>query len=263
MATFKSGGNLTVILITTLFFVSASAAFAAEELQKIFAMRAQAQFRQTQSSFKADERNVTNAWQFGRACFDFADFAKNDDQRADTANQGITACRAAIVLAPKSVQGHYYLAMNLGQLARTETVGALKLVKEMEREFKTAVDLDENYDFAGPDRSLGLLYRDAPGWPASIGSKRKARDYLERAARLAPGYPENILNLLESYLKWNETRNARTELEILGAHWPDAQKSFTGEAWEKSWNDWNKRRDACRQKLDETLLPTKLSKKQP
>jgi len=27
---------------------------------------------------------------------------------------------------------HYYLAMNLGQLARTKSVGALKLVKQME-----------------------------------------------------------------------------------------------------------------------------------
>ena len=66
--------------------------------------------------------------------------------------------------------------MNLGQLARTELLGALKLVKEMEREFKTAADLDKQFDYAGPERCLGLLYRDAPGWPASIGSRRKARD---------------------------------------------------------------------------------------
>ena len=31
-------------------------------------------------------------------------------------------------------------------------------------EFKTAADLDNNFDYAGPERSLGLLYRDAPAW---------------------------------------------------------------------------------------------------
>jgi hypothetical protein len=235
--------------MTLLLLFAASPAFAVDAQQKAFAARAETEFHRAQSVFKADTNNFNNAWQFGRACFDFADYAANDNQRADIARQGIAACRAAIIREPKSPQGHYYLGMDLGQLAQTETVGALKLVKEMEREFKTAQVSDETFDFGGPDRNLGLLYRDAPGWPASIGSKRKARDYLERAAKAAPDYPENILNLLESYLKWDETKNTRTELGILDALWPQAQKKFTGEAWEKSWSDWTKRRDAARQKI--------------
>ena len=58
------------------------------------------------------------------------------------AQQGIAACRQLIARTPKSAPAHYYLAMNLGQLARTELLGAFKLVREMEREFKTAVGLD-------------------------------------------------------------------------------------------------------------------------
>ena len=48
------------------------------------------------------------------------------------------------------VAGHYYLAMNLGQLARTEMIGALKIVKEMENEFEIAADIDPRFDHAGP-----------------------------------------------------------------------------------------------------------------
>jgi hypothetical protein len=140
--------------------------------------------------------------------------------------------------------------MNLGQLARTEFVGALKIVREMEREFKTALTWDEQFDYGGPARNLGLLYRDAPEWP-SIGSKRKARDNLERAARTAPAYPENILNLVESYLKWDEIKSAGQELEILDALWPPAEKEFTGQRWEQSWADWSQRRTAARKKLNE------------
>ena len=100
MATFNSRRDLAITLIVMLLLAAAHVIFAGEELQKIFAMRAEAQFHQTQSLFKIDGKNFTNAWQFGRACFDFADFSKNDDERADTANQGIAACHAAIALAP-------------------------------------------------------------------------------------------------------------------------------------------------------------------
>jgi hypothetical protein len=40
--------------------------------------------------------------------------------------------------AIESAPAHYYLGMNLGQLARTELRRRAQLVKEMEREFKTA-----------------------------------------------------------------------------------------------------------------------------
>jgi hypothetical protein len=153
---------------------------------------------------------------------------------------------------PEFAPAHCYLAMNLGQLARTETVSALKIVREMEREFKTAARLDEHLDYAGPERGLGLLYRDAPGWPVSIGSRHKARQWLEEAAKLAPDYPENHLNLAESYLQWRDPTNVRRELEALDTLWSGAQTNLAGEAWERSWDDWSTRRDTVRKRLNET-----------
>ena len=146
-----------------------------------------------------------------------------------------------IAQKPKLVSGHYYLAMNLGQLAQTKSLGALKLVSEMETEFQTARAQDEKYDFAGPDRSLGLLYLEAPGWPTSIGSRSKARHHLQRAVLLSPEYPENRLNLLEAYLKWGDKSAAGREFRILKELLPRAKKEFTGENWESSWADWDKR----------------------
>src|SRR5204863_9133981 len=98
---------------------------------------------------------------------------------------------------------HYYLGMNLAQLAQTKMLGALKIVTQMEREFSIVRDLDEEFDQAGADRNLGLLYRDAPAI-GSIGSRGKARQHLEHAVKLAPPSPENRLNLIETYLKWGE-----------------------------------------------------------
>src|ERR1039457_6906966 len=108
--------------------------------------------------------------------------------------------------------------MNLGQLARTRGLSALKLVNQMQRAFTRAHDLEEQLEWAGPDRNLGLLYRDAPAF-ASIGSRSKAREHLKRAVELAPRYPENRLNLVETYLNWGEPNSAQRELTVLETTW--------------------------------------------
>ena len=101
--------------------------------------------------------------------------------------------------------------MNIAQLAQTKTLGALSLVRQMETQWNIAVKLDPHVDFAGPDRNLGLLYRDAPGAPLSIGSRVDALQHLLTAVALNPDYPENHLNLIESQIKWGQiARSAST-----------------------------------------------------
>ena len=216
-----------------------------------FLKRAELNYREARLRFQSNTNDAEAAWQFGRACFDWADFAKDDGQRESIANEGIAACRQLIARDPKSVPGHYYLSMNLGQLAQTKTLGALRIVQEMEREFKTARDLDAKFDYAGPDRNLGLLYLGAPGWPASIGSKSNARKHLERAVELAPNYPENHLCLLEALLKWADKKNVERERKVMEELLPAARKEFTGDAWAQSWADWDKRWEKTLQKARE------------
>jgi tetratricopeptide (TPR) repeat protein len=140
--------------------------------------------------------------------------------------------------------------MNLGQLAQTRGIGALKLVTQMEREFKAARDLDESFDNAGPDRNLGLLYREAPSL-VSIGNRTHAKKHLERAIELAPDYPENRLNLLEAFVKWNDRNGVRRELKALEELWPRARINLAGESWAGSWADWEERLQKTRKKLEE------------
>ncbi|MEY4385648.1 MAG: hypothetical protein RLY20_931 [Verrucomicrobiota bacterium] len=197
------------------------------------------------------QRNSTNAeanWQFARACFDWAEFATNDIQRAGLADLGIKASRALIARSSNSVQGHYYLGMNLGQLARTKSLGALRLVDQMEVEFKLARNLDEKFDFAGPDRNLGLLYLEAPSI-GSIGSRSKAKTHLQRAVELAPEFPDNQLNLAEARLRWKDSEAARKEVEALEAALPKAREQFSGPTWAGAWKDWDRRLNKLREQL--------------
>jgi len=222
-------------------------AFAAEP---DFGARARRSFSEAQQKFSLSPQSNEVAWQFARACFDVADFSTNNTERADFAEQGIAACNKVIAAQRDSATAHYYLGMNLGQLAQTRGLSALKLVDQMEREFKISRDLNEKLDYGGPDRNLGLLYRDAPAW-ISVGSRSKATRHLLRAAELAPDYPENRLNLVESYLKWSDRNGIKREMKLLEETWPRARKLFTGPQWELSWADWTQRLEQVKKKIGE------------
>jgi hypothetical protein len=246
----RARSHARIILLPLLLLLTTANLFADDAWDRVFAERAHAAWQSAQNQFQSQTNDPVLAWEFARTCYDWADWATNKWQRADIAGQGMAACRQSLLLT-NSAAAHYYLALNLGQLAQAETLGALKLVREMVREFQATAELDTNFDFAGPERGLGLLSRDAPGWPVSVGSSRRAREYLENAAMLAPDDPENILNLAESFLKWNDPIAAKQELDALDTLWPQAQTNFTGQAWEQSWDDWSKRRDALRQRLSQ------------
>ena len=206
-----------------------------------FSESARVAYEHALSSYHLDPKNTTNAIELARTAFDWAGFATSKGARAQIATQGIQACRRLILEHPEMAAAHYYLAMNLGQLAENRGLGALSLVDQMEESFKKARQLNPRLDFAGPDRSLGLLYHDAPHWPISIGSKTKARQHLESAVLLSPEYPGNHLDLLEAYVAWRDVSGVKHEIDSLKTLLPAARTNFTGAAWAQSWQEWDAR----------------------
>jgi tetratricopeptide (TPR) repeat protein len=194
-------------------------------------------------------------WQLARACFNRAEFSTNSTQRADLAQQGIVAAQQALAQQSNSAPAHYYLGMNLGQLARTRSLGALRLVDKMEAEFKVARALDELFDHAGPDRNLGRLYFQAPSI-GSVGNRKQAKIHFDKAAGLAPDYPENRLNLIEAALRWNQPTAARKELDAFEVKLDEARRNFSGEAWAGAWLDWNGRLEKFRSALRKPVSKT-------
>ena len=179
--------------------------------------------------------------QLARCSYDWAEFARDNDEREEIAQTGIRAARAVIARESTNAAAPYWLGMNLGQLARTRTLGALPLVREMEALFHRARVLDPHTDYAGPDRSLGRLYRDAPGWPTSIGSRKKAREHFENALRLHPEFPDHQLELLESFAAWGEKKNFQRQLALTEKIIAEAKEKFSGEPWAARQADWNQR----------------------
>jgi len=208
-------------------------------------------YQQAKVAYTSEPEKAETAWAFGRACFDWAEFSTNDVQRTALAQEGIRACEQALAHDPDSVGAHYYLGMNQGQLARTMSLGALKLVNQMEAQFETALQLDATFNYAGPHRNLGLLYLQAPGWPVSVGNRSKARSHLHKAVELAPLYPENRLNLMEAYEQWKDTESLRRQMKEWESHLAEARKVFSGAVWSGDWSLWDQRLKALLQRLED------------
>lgn len=197
----------------------------------------------------AATNSVENLWQLGRAAYDRAETIPRDKGKAQVAEIGISACLAAIEQNPASAPAHYYLALCFGQLAQTKTFGALRLVREIQSEFERARVLDESFDHAGADRGLGMLFLEAPGWPTSIGDRKKARAHLEHAVLVAPTYPDNRLSLLELLIRLKDQRAASAEFIQLETLWPEAKRQFSGPEWADAWSDWEARKKRIEGKL--------------
>jgi tetratricopeptide (TPR) repeat protein len=201
---------------------------------------ADTRLKTARENFQAAAQPDDCAWQLGEACYDRAEFAKDNPERAALAQEGMDACRKLIDAQPANPGGHYYLGMNIGQMARVKRFSALGLVKDMEHAFTTARDLSATFSHAGPDRNLGLLYFKAPPI-ISVGNNTKARAHLERAVKLAPDYPANRLNLLEAYIDWEDAKGVAAQLTALRQLLPKARQQFTGDNWATSWLEWDKR----------------------
>jgi tetratricopeptide (TPR) repeat protein len=214
-----------------------------------FLAEAETAYKAAQTAYSTNTQSLEASVDLARTAFDYADLAPNDTIRENVANNGIATARAAILAHTNSVAAHYYLALNIGQLARTKMLGALKLLTEMERELKLAIQLDPKFDYAGGHRTLGVLYLEAPGWPTSVGDKKKARLHLEKAVELAPEFPDNHLSLLEALVKWREWKAVTNRLADYQETLMAAKAKFTGPDWAYEWHDWTHRLQTIQTKL--------------
>ena len=223
-------------------------------LSSKFAGLAHEGLEKARKHYEADPKNAERAWRLGKAFFFSGEFATNKVAHLQLAESGIAVSRQALAAKSESPEACYYLAMNQGQLARTKLLGALPLVREMAKNLRTVATTKPKLDFAGPDRSLGLIYRDAPGWPISVGSKKKARVHLRKAFALVPEYPENIIVLLETWIKWKDRKQLKLDLSVGKAVLQEARKKLTGSQWAPFWDDWDRRWHSIRES-SRLLLP--------
>lgn len=212
-----------------------------------FTAEAEMAYRAALAAYDTNKHSVEAAIAVATRAFDYADLAPNDQIRENTANAGMAIAREVIAKDTNSVAGHYYLALNIGQLARTKMLGALKLLDEMERELKTVIKLDPKFDYAGGHRTIGVLYAEAPGF--SVGDKSKAKVHLAKAVEIAREFPDNHLCYMEALAKWHDSKTLTEKLGEYRAIVPAAKEKFTGPEWGYEWHDWTRREKVIAGKL--------------
>jgi len=238
--------GLAVVFVTFLWLACAFAAPLATNAPPLSDRLAAAR-----ADLAAAPTNAALAVRVARLCFEGTTVATNGAAKARFAEDGIAVARAGLGLHPQEAGLEYYLALNLGQLASTRGMSALKLVREMEAHLLAARALDPTVSDAGPDRSLAYLYLNAPGWPLSVGNHDKSRHHFEQAVKLAPHNPEHHLAFAEACLRWRRREEAKKHLAQAEAVWAKAQELYRGTEWQTDWSDWSTRLAALKTKLRE------------
>lgn len=109
---------------------------------------------------------------------------------------GYTAGLTAKELEPKSVEGYYWYAINLGSYGLAKGIfSALSNAKAGRDALLEAAKIDQTYQWCGPLRILGRYYQEVPGGIISFGDKKIAREYFQKAIETCPDFRLNTIYL--------------------------------------------------------------------
>jgi hypothetical protein len=185
--------------------------------QKVYAMRLA-----TQASF-LDKKNKNYSILLSRISYLVADSYDGDEEKLQKcAEIGITAARRAGV-NKESPEACYYFAINQGIILYTKGLFGLNKLPEIFEALKMA-QKNEDLDFGGPLRVLGMLYLKAPAWPSGIGDLDKSLELLEKAAKKYPSHPQNMMFYAQALIEDNNKSKALSNLDA-------AYKLATPEMW--------------------------------
>ena len=166
-------------------------------------------------ALEKEPRNYELLWRGARTCVWLTEEFTDKGRRASWAEKGVSYAKRAVAIDPNRVEGHYYLGENLGQSARTKTVGAYLMVPKVVKQGKLALKIDEKFDHGGPGRLVGNVYAKAPPWPASVGDTEEGVHFLRRVVEIAPDYPQNHLHFADALYADGKYDEAAKEYQLV------------------------------------------------
>ncbi|MGD0836893.1 MAG: TRAP transporter TatT component family protein [Polyangia bacterium] len=137
-------------------------------------------------------QSTPSAAESARAAYEAGRGATDKTARARYFSQGMELAKARLAARADDPEGLYWLAVNMGAEALERgKLAALPVVPRMEALLLRLDQVDPSYEGAGAARVLGRLYHQAPA-VISIGSNKKASQFLAKAVGLAPEHPGNL-----------------------------------------------------------------------
>lgn len=134
------------------------------------------------------------------------------DEALPVLERGLAYAEQAVQLAQREADAHYWFAVLTGRIGEERGIlQSLFMVKDIMNAVDRALELDDEH--AGAHLVASQVYRKAPGWPLSVGDKKKAIEHGAEALRLEPNKTIHALNLAEAYLADRQRDKARELLE--------------------------------------------------
>ena len=153
-------------------------------------------------------------WKAAKALFFVGRGAADDKEKLRFFSEAVAQAKEAVRLGPESVEGHFWLAANLGEYGQARGVlKSLFLKNDIKRELDAAIRIDERFDCGASYIAMGRIYYKAPR--IFGGDLRKSRDLLEKARKMCPRTTTTLLYLAETYWGLKERSRAIEILEEL------------------------------------------------
>ena len=167
--------------------------------------------------FAVVEKDTECAWAYGLLAeinYWLGEYETDADDKIFFFNEGVECGKEGIAIDEDSTEANFWLSVNYGSYGQEKGImQSLSLINPIKDAAEKALKLDEKYFYGGPHRVLGRLYHKAPGFPFSVGNKKKAEECLEKALELGPRFYLNHLFLAEFYISNREKAKAKEHLE--------------------------------------------------
>jgi tetratricopeptide (TPR) repeat protein len=144
------------------------------------------------------------------------------DEKKRVLEQGIAAGRAAMTARPDAVEGHFWMAANMGALADAHGLRqGMKYRAPIKAALEKALAIQPAYLDGSPDRALGRWYFKVPGLFG--GDVRKSETHLRKALSYKPDSVISLLFLAETLIELDRRTEARATLQAAIDATPDPE----------------------------------------
>lgn len=177
-----------------------------------------------EKALKADPKNYDAAWHLAETSYYLWEsaagwstaYGNKQNMLLDLSRYGVQAGQLAVKLKPDGVEGLFWLAANMGIWGLTNgPLDSLAQVPQLLKILAKCAEVDPQGKFERGScyRITGALYTQLPGFPVSIGDKKKAEEAFQTSFIHGGGYGINHTLFAELQTARGDHKKAREVLE--------------------------------------------------
>jgi hypothetical protein len=206
---------------------------------------AQKSFDVAKAAMAAGGDEFESQWRMARGAFWVAEWTTDKAKKKEMGKIGYEAGLKASKLQPGRVEGYYFGVIALGQYSLA--IGTLKAIGEgIKGKFEglgnKAVAINPGFDFGGPDRAMGVYWRDLP---KIVRNMDKAEKHIKASIAKGDTKIRSHFYMAEIYLMTDRKDLAKAELDRCSQMDPAAEDYADGIIWKKKCGELLKKEFAA------------------